>query len=87
MILRALPGMSPTTKLSWAKQIWSVIQVQENDTVDYVTRVLDSPLALSAKAWNDLLAGQDHATPFMRHEYLAALHRLDAALHDPLAGR
>jgi uncharacterized protein len=54
--------------------------VQENDTVDYVTRVLDSPLALSAKAWNDLLAGQDHATPFMRHEYLAALHESSSAV-------
>nr|WP_315430709.1 GNAT family N-acetyltransferase [uncultured Albidiferax sp.] len=40
---------------------------------DYVIRVLDSPLQLSAEAWNGLLAQQPDASPFMRHEYLAAL--------------
>ncbi|SDN97876.1 hypothetical protein SAMN05216303_101174 [Rhodoferax sp. OV413] len=40
---------------------------------DYVIRVLDSPLLLSAEAWNGLLAQQPDASPFMRHEYLAAL--------------
>ncbi|MDD2846484.1 MAG: GNAT family N-acetyltransferase [Rhodoferax sp.] len=39
-----------------------------------ITRVVDSPLAIASHAWNDLLARQSHATPFMRHEYLAALH-------------
>ena len=39
-----------------------------------ITRVFDSPLAIESHAWNDLLARQSHATPFMRHEYLAALH-------------
>ncbi|MDR7378358.1 putative N-acyltransferase [Rhodoferax ferrireducens] len=40
---------------------------------DYVIRVLDSPLQLSAEAWNGLLAQQPDASPFMRHEYLAAM--------------
>ena len=35
--------------------------------------------AVSAAAWNGLLAGQAHATPFMRHEYLAALETSGSA--------
>ena len=46
---------------------------------DYVTRVLDSPLHIDAVAWNQLLSLQDHASPFMRHEYLAALHESQSA--------
>ncbi|WP_242671213.1 GNAT family N-acetyltransferase [Hylemonella gracilis] len=34
---------------------------------------------LDAEAWNDLLARQDQPTPFMRHEYLAALHASGSA--------
>ena len=41
---------------------------------EQVIRVLDSPLQLSAELWNGLLAQQPDASPFMRHEYLAALH-------------
>lgn len=41
---------------------------------DYVIRVLDSPAEVDAHAWNALLLGQPQATPFMRHEYLHALH-------------
>lgn len=41
---------------------------------DYVTRVCDDPGAIDANAWNSLLATQAEPTPFMRHEYLAALH-------------
>ncbi len=41
---------------------------------DYVIRVLNSPIEVNAAAWNALLAGQTEATPFMRHEYLLALH-------------
>ncbi len=40
---------------------------------DYVIRVAASPLAIDPAAWNALLATQAHPTPFMRHEYLAAL--------------
>jgi hypothetical protein len=41
---------------------------------DYVIRVLNSPAEVNAAAWNELLSLQSEATPFMRHEYLAALH-------------
>ena len=41
---------------------------------DYVIRVLDSPAEVAASAWNALLFSQPQATPFMRHEYLDALH-------------
>eukprot|EP01034_Spumella_vulgaris_P000288 gene288-385_t len=36
-------------------------------------------LDLPAEPWNALLAQQTHATPFMRHEYLAALERSGSA--------
>jgi len=37
-------------------------------------RVHDSPAALPREAWNRLLAASPQPTPFMRHEYLQALH-------------
>jgi predicted N-acyltransferase len=40
---------------------------------DYVTRVLNSPLAINAEAWDALLAQSPTRSPFMRHAYLAAL--------------
>ena len=52
---------------------------QEGSASDYVIRVLDSPLQLSAEAWNQLLAVQIDASPFMRHEYLAAMHHSGSA--------
>lgn len=39
-----------------------------------ITRVFDSLQGVDAPAWNALLARQSQPTPFMRHEYLAALH-------------
>ncbi len=44
-----------------------------------IARVHPSALDLPAQAWNALLAQQTHATPFMRHEYLAALERSGSA--------
>jgi predicted N-acyltransferase len=46
---------------------------------DYVIRVLASPLEADAAQWNALLAGQQAPTPFMRHEYLAAMHQSGSA--------
>ncbi len=49
---------------------------------DYVIRVLNSPLEVNAAEWNALLAAQspgEPANPFMRHEYLAALHESGSA--------
>lgn len=41
---------------------------------DYVIRVLSSPADVSPDAWNALLAAEAEPSPFMRHEYLAALN-------------
>ncbi len=50
-----------------------------DSAVDYVTRVHTSPLEINASQWNALLAASDAPTPFMRHEYLAALHTSGSA--------
>ena len=46
----------------------------KNESNDYVIRVLDAPDQVNAAEWNALLSLQPQSTPFMRHEYLAALH-------------
>ena len=49
---------------------------------DYVIRVLNSPLQVNADDWNALLALQspgEAPSPFMRHEYLAAMHESGSA--------
>ena len=54
----------------------------KNKSNDYVIRILDSPLAVNAGEWNALLAAQSTdgiLNPFMRHEYLAALHASGSA--------
>ena len=51
----------------------------KNDSNDYVTRVLASPLQVGASQWNELLAAQQAPTPFMRHEYLAAMDQSGSA--------
>ncbi|MGH8832190.1 MAG: GNAT family N-acetyltransferase, partial [Polaromonas sp.] len=54
----------------------------KNNSNDYVIRVLDSPLEVNADQWNALLAVQSPdgaVNPFMRHEYLAALHQSGSA--------
>jgi predicted N-acyltransferase len=52
----------------------SVIQKEEKGLNDYVIRVLASLADVSPKAWNALLAAEAEPSPFMRHEYLAALN-------------
>ena len=44
------------------------------DPNDYVIRVFDDPAAIDAQQWNALLDEQASSTPFMRHEYLLAMH-------------
>ncbi|SFC37008.1 hypothetical protein SAMN05216344_11566 [Polaromonas sp. OV174] len=54
----------------------------KNSSNDYVIRVLDSPLQVHAAQWNALLAAQSPdgvLNPFIRHEYLAALHESGCA--------
>src|SRR4051812_29179420 len=81
MIFCALPGMSPTTTLSWAVQMVSGISGVQESSNDYVTRVLRTPGDAPSSAWNALLA-QAGFSPFMRHEYLAALHASGSATAD-----
>lgn len=45
----------------------------KNNSNDYVTRVLGSALEVGATQWNALLATQRSPSPFMSHEYLAAM--------------
>ncbi len=54
----------------------------KNNVNDYVIRVVDSPLEVDTNAWNNLLAQQNPTgtlNPFMRHEYLAAMHASGSA--------
>jgi predicted N-acyltransferase len=46
---------------------------------DYVIRVHSHPAAIDAGRWNALLERHADATPFMRHEYFAALHDSESA--------
>lgn len=57
----------------------------KNDKIDYGIRLLHSPLDVTAQQWNTLLAAQEPngvMNPFMRHEYLAALHESGSAAPD-----
>ena len=52
----------------------------KSDSNDYVIRVLNSPAAIDAGVWNALLALQPEDSPFMRHEYLTAMHDSRSAI-------
>jgi len=52
----------------------------ENNSDDYVIQVRDSVLQADRDALYALLAHQGGASPFMRHEYLAALHDRKSAV-------
>ena len=52
--------------------------------IDYVTRVFSSPSQIAESAWNALLAQEADPSPFMRHEYLVAMHTSGSA--KPSAG-
>lgn len=54
----------------------------KHESNDYVIRVLNSPEAVNAASWNELLDEQPNATPFIRHDYLAALHASGSATPD-----
>jgi predicted N-acyltransferase len=49
---------------------------------DYVIRVQNSPTGIDALAWDSLLSAQRHASVFMRHAYLSALHTSGSACAD-----
>jgi uncharacterized protein len=50
-----------------------------NNPDDYVSKVLASASQCDAREWNELLAEQAQPSPFMRHEYLAALEQSGSA--------
>src|SRR6478735_2091405 len=81
MIFCALPAVSPTMTFNWAVQIVSAMKPLPDRANDYVTRVLRAPGEVPAEAWNELLA-QGGGSPFMRHEYLHALHSSGSATAD-----
>ncbi|MEY3782377.1 MAG: hypothetical protein RIS97_555 [Pseudomonadota bacterium] len=49
------------------------------DSLDYVIREHASPLEVNAVAWSALLAQQSQPSPFLKHEYLAAMHESHSA--------
>ncbi len=49
---------------------------------DYRTGILASPSEVDAAEWNALLAQQTQPTPFLRHEFLSALHATRCAVAD-----
>jgi hypothetical protein len=56
-----------------------------NSGADYVTQVVNDPRAVSAADWNGLLDATPGGAcdgPFMRHEYLCALHTSGSATPD-----
>jgi predicted N-acyltransferase len=55
-------------------------QIDEITAQDYVIRVHPNPASIAARAWNDLLEVQPSPTPFLRHEYLSALHDSGSAV-------
>jgi predicted N-acyltransferase len=68
--------------LIWASATFIAAERIELASKDYVIRVLDDPLSVDGAAWNILLDAQSGPTPFMRHEYLCALHRSGSAVAD-----
>ena len=55
-------------------------QSQGKNPSGHVIRVHDDPAGLDGTAWNALLATQAQPTPFMRWEYLTALHASASAV-------
>lgn len=54
--------------------------MQENGSLNYVTRVQDDLDAIEPQAWDGLLAQQDAPSPFMQHAYLSAMHSSQSAI-------
>ena len=50
-----------------------------SESLDYDSRDHASPLEVDAAAWNALLTLQSQPSPFLRHEYLAAMHQSGSA--------
>jgi uncharacterized protein len=57
-------------------------QVRETGEAEDVIRVHPDPNEIDAAAWDALLEQSPRPTPFMRHDYLAALHDSGCAVED-----
>ena len=55
---------------------------EKKSSKNYVIRVHDHPGHVDAAQWNALLDLQPSATPFMRHEYLLAMHESQSAVDE-----
>jgi predicted N-acyltransferase len=58
----------------------SYVRMTKSPANDYVIEVHGEPAGVEPAQWNALLATQASPTPFMRHEYLAALHTSGSAV-------
>ncbi|WP_104011967.1 GNAT family N-acetyltransferase [Burkholderia anthinoferrum] len=54
----------------------------KHERIDYRTGILSSPAEVPADEWNALLARDAQPTPFLRHEFLHALHVARCAVDD-----
>ncbi|HDV6326861.1 TPA: N-acetyltransferase [Burkholderia cenocepacia] len=54
----------------------------KHERIDYRTGILSSPAEVPANEWNALLARDAQPTPFLRHEFLDALHVARCAVDD-----
>ncbi len=54
----------------------------ESGATNYVIRVHGDPADIDACAWNELLSLQEEPLPFLRHEFLRALHETGCASPD-----
>jgi uncharacterized protein len=54
----------------------------ESGATNYVIRVHGDPADIDASQWNELLSSQDDPLPFLRHEFLQALHESGCAAPD-----
>jgi predicted N-acyltransferase len=61
---------------------WEQSHRLNQERFDYRTGILASPSEVDAAEWNALLAQQSQPTPFLRHEFLSALHATRCAVAD-----
>ncbi|VVD27597.1 conserved protein of unknown function [Paraburkholderia dioscoreae] len=61
---------------------WEQSHRLNQERFDYRTGILASPSEVDAAEWNALLAQQPQPTPFLRHEFLSALHATRCAVAD-----
>ncbi|CAE6721962.1 hypothetical protein R75461_01561 [Paraburkholderia nemoris] len=61
---------------------WEQSHRLNQERFDYRTGILASPSEVDAAEWNALLAQQAQPTPFLRHEFLSALHATRCAVAD-----